>query len=270
MRHYAAGHTSSVLPLGIAICLVVAIMPGTGRSDTGNSTIQKVSELETIRGVVRPAAQAVLSSQIEGRISRLPFKEGQRFRRGNTLVHLDCAKYEAELAAARAEHEARTKTLQNNLGLSRLDAIGSLEVDISKAEARKALAGILIAKVKVNGCRIKAPFSGRIVKVMVNEHENVFPNDQLISILNDNRLEIELILPSKALAWLKKGASFNFAVDETGRSYVGVLKELGASVDPVSQTIRVTGEFRKTPRDVLAGMSGTATFPAALPQDLQP
>ncbi len=90
-------------------------------------------------------------------------------------------------------------------------------------------------------------------------------NDQLLSILDESRLESELILPSKALAWLRKGAHFELAVDETGRSYVGVMKELGANVDPVSRTIRVTGEFKKTPKDVLAGMSGTATFPASHP-----
>ena len=39
------------------------------------------AELSTIRGVVKATAQATLASQVQGRISQLPFKEGQRFKK---------------------------------------------------------------------------------------------------------------------------------------------------------------------------------------------
>jgi multidrug efflux pump subunit AcrA (membrane-fusion protein) len=94
----------------------------------------------------------------------------------------------------------------------------------------------------------------------VNEHENVFPNDQLISLLDDSVLEIELILPSKALAWLKVGSRFEYTVDETGLQYPAVVQDIGANVDPASQTVKVKGVFRSKPENVLAGMSGTAAF----------
>ncbi|MBF0588836.1 MAG: efflux RND transporter periplasmic adaptor subunit, partial [Magnetococcales bacterium] len=35
---------------------------------------------------------------------------------------------------------------------------------------------------------------------------------------------------------------------------------LGARIDPVSQSIKITGRFIKHPDDILAGMSGTALF----------
>ncbi len=221
--------------------------------------------LDTIRGVVKATAEAVLASQIEGRISSLPFKDGQRFKKGDILVLMDCAKYEAELAAATAEHEAKRKTYDNNRRLAQHQSIGQLELDVSQAETKKTAAAIKIAQVKVDGCRIKAPFAGRIVKLIAHEHENVFPNDQVLSILDDSRLEIELILPSKSLTWLKNGTAFTFSVDEIGRQYHARITEVGASVDAASQTIRVIGIFDKTAPDVLAGMSGSATFPTAAP-----
>ncbi len=219
--------------------------------------------LDTMRGVVKAASEAVLASQIEGRINSLPFKDGQRFKKGDVLVWMDCAKYEAELAAAQAEHEAKRKTYDNNRRLSEHHAIGQLELEVSQAEAKKAAAAIKIADVKVQGCRVKAPFSGRIVKLIAHEHENVFPNDQVLSILDDSRLEIELILPSRSLTWLKNGTAFTFAVDEIGRHYPAHVTDIGASVDAASQTIRVIGTFDKTPPEVLAGMSGSAAFEPA-------
>jgi membrane fusion protein, multidrug efflux system len=95
---------------------------------------------------------------------------------------------------------------------------------------------------------------------MVNEHENVFPNDKLLSLLDDTSLEIELVLPSSSLAWLKRKAKFTFAVDETHKGYAARIKEIGANVDAASQTIKVIGVFDALPADVLAGMSGSAKF----------
>ncbi len=223
------------------------------------------SELQVMRGIVKASTQAVLFSQIQGRITRLPFREGARFKKGSSLVQIDCDKYRAELAAAIAEHEAKEKTHRNNLQLATLQAVGQLEVEVSAAEAKKALAAIRIMEISVRGCEITAPFSGRIVEVLVHEYENVFPNDKLLSLLDDTSLEIELVLSSNSLSWLTRGGPFVFSVDETGRQYPAVVKELGANVDPASQTIKITGRFETLPAEVLAGMSGTANFPVPRP-----
>jgi multidrug efflux pump subunit AcrA (membrane-fusion protein) len=39
-----------------------------------------------------------------------------------------------------------------------------------------------------------------------------------------------------------------------------VVQDIGANVDPASQTVKVKGLFRTQPDNVLAGMSGTASF----------
>ncbi len=230
--------------------------------------VSRTSDLKHIRGVVKSSSEAVLASQTEGRVVRLPFSAGQRFRKGQSLVLMDCEKHQAQLASAKAEHEARKKTLESNLSLLKLKAIGKLEVKVAAAEVKKAQAAIRIAQVNVKGCRVLAPFSGRVVKVLVNAYENVFPNTELISILDDRHLEIDLILPSRALVWLDSGTSFSFQVDETGVTHQARVTEIGASVDPASQTVNVIGTFTEPVPKVLPGMSGTAQFieqPQGLP-----
>jgi len=222
-------------------------------------------ESGVMRGIVKAASQAMLYAQVQGRVNQMPFKEGQRFEKGATLVQLECEKYMAELGAAMAEHEAKDKAVQNNRELAKLHAVGTLELEISEAEAKKAAAAIKVAEVNVSGCQIAAPFSGRVVGIMVNEYENVFPNDKLVSVLDDASLEIELIVPSSSLAWLRRKAPFIFAVDETKRGYPARVKEIGASIDPASQTIKIVGAFDKLPPDILAGMSGTAQFTMGQP-----
>ena len=112
----------------------------------------------------------------------------------------------------------------------------------------------------VKHCKITAPFSGRVVKTLVHPHESVNPYDEVMSVLNDKVFEIELILPSTALRWVKRDSAFKFFIDETQELYLAKVSEIGARVDPVSQTIRVFGKFKEKPQRVIAGMSGSARF----------
>ena len=49
------------------------------------------------RGVLRARDQAVLASELAGRITEMPYAEGQAFKKGEVLVRFDCAAYQAQL-----------------------------------------------------------------------------------------------------------------------------------------------------------------------------
>lgn len=253
-------HPWRIRGMVLVLLVAMAIIPSTGwpKGEQGGAALR--SEHGVARGIVKAATQATLYAQVQGRVSMLPYKEGQRFRKGYTLVQIDCDKYQAELAVAQAEHESKDKVYKNNLELGKLNAVSKLDLETSAADAKKASASVRVVEINVKGCQIVAPFGGRVVSVMVNEHENVFPNDKLISLLDDSSLEIELVLPSASLAWLQRKSAFTFVVDETRRSYPARVKEIGASVDAASQTVKVIGVFEKLPPEVLAGMSGSAQF----------
>ena len=74
------------------------------------------------------------------------------------------------------------------------------------------------------------------------------------------RLEVETIIPSKWLSQVRPGDAFSFTVDETGETLSAEVVRMGATVDPVSQTIKAYGVLREPGLSVLPGMSGTATF----------
>jgi len=240
--------------------LILSMVLITGGVSSGKSKGIQSSDLNAVRGVVKPSEEAVISSELQARVKRMPFRDGQWFKKGDLLVEFDCAKYWAELAATKAELEAREKTAANNQALVVLNGIGQLEVDVSESEVKQAKAAVRSANLAVRHCKITAPFSGRVVKALVHPHESVNPYDEVLSILNDKTFEIELILPSSSLRWVTKKSEFKFFIDETQELYLAKVLEIGARVDPVSQTIRVFGAFKDQPKQVLAGMSGSARF----------
>jgi len=132
---------------------------------------------------------------------------------------------------------------------------------VAQAEVEQARGELAIVRARLDMCVIKAPFSGRVVELLVNPHETVTQGQELINILDDSRLELELFVPSRWLSWLATGAAFDVRIDETGKTYAATVTVLGAKVDPVSHSIRVLAEIEGRPTELLAGMSGTAHFP---------
>jgi membrane fusion protein (multidrug efflux system) len=245
----------------LLISLIALFMQAeTARAQDASQTALPTEATVMVRGLLKPMHEATLSSEVLAKVTEIPFTEGKRFKKGDVLVRFDCARYKAELAATQAEFSARKKTSDNNAELSTYNAAANLDVEVSAAETDKAAAQMQAAQAMLNGCTISAPWAGRVVEVVAHAHETVSPGKELLRILDDSKLEIELLAPSKWLTWLKIGSTFKFRVDETGHEYPAKVSELGARVDPVSQTIRLTGLLNKQDSALLAGMSGSAHF----------
>ena len=114
----------------------------------------------------------------------------------------------------------------------------------------------------ISKCKVAAPFSGRIAEQKVREQQYVQPGQALLDILDDSALELEFIVPSRWLQWVRPGYSLRIRIDETGRSYPARVQRLGARVDPVSQSVKVVAVIEGKFPELLAGMSGRASFGA--------
>jgi RND family efflux transporter MFP subunit len=226
---------------------------------------QSLQRHETpVRGVIRPVDQAAISGDLAARITELPLKEGQAFRKGDLLVAFDCRRHQAEAQAAEAAYREARIAHESQVYLQRNQAGSRYDIETAKARADKAGAEAASLAVRLDQCRIAAPFNGRIAELGVNVHETPAPGKPFLTVIDDSTLEVELIVPSAWLGWLKQGTAFAFVVDETGSRYSSHVARIGAAVDPVSQTIKVVGRLDSPDGKVMAGMSGSANFESGL------
>jgi membrane fusion protein, multidrug efflux system len=215
---------------------------------------------DDIRGVIKAKSEATIASRITARITYMPFKTGQSFGRGATLARFDCSTTRAQLTAAQAATDAYRKTYDTNVELDQYQAIGKNDVAVSKANLGKASAEASAISAQLVDCQISAPFSGRVVEQIAHANEVAASGQPLMKIQSGGDLEVDLIVPSRWLTWLRPGAAFAFKIDETGETVKGQIVRLGAAVDPVSKTIRVTGNLNGATALVLPGMSGSGIF----------
>lgn len=210
-------------------------------------------------GVVQSKEEAVIASRMTALITALPLDAGQSFARGQLLVRFDCSQMQAQLAAADAASAAYQKTYDTNVELDRYKAIGTNEVAVSKANLGKAVAEAAAVKAATGQCAIFAPFAGKVVERIAHPDDVAASGQPLMKIQGAGELKVEMIVPSNWLTWLTPGAPFDFALEETGAVVHGKITRLGAAVDPVSKTLRVTGDIQGE-QGVLPGMSGVARF----------
>jgi RND family efflux transporter MFP subunit len=204
--------------------------------------------------------ETMLSSELSAKISSLPFREGDSFKQGQALVTFDCDLYRAQLAKAEASADAARETLEVSERLNALGSVGRLEVQQTAAKAREANAEATAMRTTVGKCVLAAPFSGRVGKVQARQHQFVAPGQPLLEVLDTQQLELQMIVPSRWLAWLKVGSPFSVRVDELERDYPGHIVRLGARIDPVSQSISLAGQVSGRHPELLPGMSGWASF----------
>jgi membrane fusion protein, multidrug efflux system len=217
-------------------------------------------EESLVRGVINPSSESTIASKMTARIAAMPYGEGQSFPAGAMLARFDCSQIQAELKAAQAATAAYRKSYDTNVELDQYEAVGKNEVAVSKANLGKAEAEANAVATQLSDCEVRAPFAGKVVEQIAHTKEIAASGQPLLKIQSGRDVDLELIVPSNWLTWLKPGAAFSFKIDETGNVIRGRVKRFGASVDPVSKTIRVTGVVTQRSGLVLAGMSGSATF----------
>jgi RND family efflux transporter MFP subunit len=225
---------------------------------TSNGVLQ-AQEL-TAPSVIRAQAEATLSSSVSGPISRLHVDEGESFKAGDILAEVDCAIYQSEAAAARAEADGAMALATSQEVLFSRGGSGQLEVDVAKAEAVAATARAETAELRVETCTIRAPYDGRVVEHAVNTFEYVETGQPMLSIVSSKLPDLEIIAPADWLNWLKPGTRGELRVEASREVFVVSVKAIAPVVDPVSRTVKLTGTFDGDTTGLLPGMSGLITL----------
>ena len=226
--------------------------PFTAKAPTAKTGIER----QEIRAQLLPRRFTTLAAEIGAKINRLPVAEGGAFKAGQVLVSFDCSMPQAMLQKARAELRAAEQTHSANKRLAELNSVGLVELEQSGAAVARFSAEVGAQKVVLGKCTITAPFAGRIAEQKTREQQYVQAGQPLLDILDDSTLELEFLVPSVWLGWLKVGYGFQVEIDETRKTYPAKFIRIGARVDPVSQSVKVAAAIDGKFSELIAGMSG--------------
>ena len=218
------------------------------------------AEVRESRALVVASQEAILSSELAARIENIAVKEMQRFKKGDLLIQFDCSLYEAQKDVVSANANSALIKLKSDEQMLQMRSIGKYELELSISEYEKAKSELRIAELNVERCQIKAPFDGAVEEVVVNTFETLQPQVELMKIIQTEVLELEMVVSSEWISWLKIGHPIKVYIDEIQKEFNATISGIGANVDAVSQTIQLKGTITDTSPALLPGMSGRVVF----------
>lgn len=232
-------HTLSVI-CSMAAALTIGAASAAPAPAAGLSSSSALADAVEFRAQVTAKAQALLSSEMPGEVSAVPKARLLR----------------AEAAASAAEGRWRSAR-----ELRKLNSISTADYEEARANVGIAAAEAKAERIQVGRCSIKAPFSGMVGETYVRPHEYVGEGQKLLTIYEVSAFEVEAILPAAALKVLRIGSRLTLTLDDTGAVYPVTVSRIAGSVDPVSQSVKVTGELQLPKREKAAGDAGAAALP---------
>ncbi len=231
-------------------------------SATSALAADSTARVMNVRGQLRPSEYTSLAAGVAKIVLDSPLKAGSSFKKGDVLVHFDCREESAEKEIIEAKLATAKSQLDVYSKLDALENVSKMELEVGRAQVIINTGELKKVDAMLDKCDIRAPFAGNVTEKMVQPFQFATLGEPLLRIVNPKSLEVEAILPSSALAWIKKGASFTLKLDETGEVVTAVVDRLVGEVDPVSQTLRIFGRLQSDSPSLLPGMSGNLDFGA--------
>lgn len=239
--------------LVILACLVSGIAT---RRSAGGEARPGWEMPESIPMILIPHEEAVLSAAVSSQVVRIHKRIGESFQEGEPLLEFDRTVHEANLAKARAQLTSATTQLKSKESLFTDGTVSAAELAEARMNVEVARAHLVVAERDLGQCVIHAPYTGRVVRELVNRFELVQHGQPVMEIVADHILRAQFLLPSEALAHIALGQAVKVQVHETGTVVPGTVHAIGAVIDPGSGTVRVFAEVENAGQVLRVGMRG--------------
>ncbi len=205
------------------------------------------------RVVAPPDRDATLSPRVEGVLSEVSVRVGDRVARGQVVARVDSAALVDGVAAAeaveksaaadaQAKHKvgARTRSLFERGVVSgeqaEIDEAAAVAADAALTQARSALAS---ASRRRDWASVAAPFDGVVVRVLRQAGESVDGTaaTPVVEVAAEHPVEVALDAPAAALAQLKAGQRAEIAVHAAATTKIPArVKGVAGAVDATTGT----------------------------------
>jgi len=191
-------------------------------------------------GSARARQSVVITSEVDGRVSRILMKEGSSVKAGDLLVALDDRSARADLSRAEANLADARAAWQRANRLQDSRAVSEAEVDRLQAALKSAEADRESAASRLAYHEIRAPFAGKVGLRNIDPGSYLRAGDLITTLDDVGQLEVQFTVPERNLAALAVGQTVTVRSDSwPDRLFEGTVTQLDSRVDPVNRAITV-------------------------------
>jgi multidrug efflux system membrane fusion protein len=219
-------------------------------------------------GTAKALNTVLVRSQVDGKLMKIDFKEGQEVAQGSVIAKIDPTTYQAQYdiaVAKKAQDEAMLANakldLERYIRLAATNAVQKQQVDTQKAlvdqltaQTQSDQGSINFAKASLDYTDVVAPITGLTGIRQVDEGNIIHASDTtgIVTITQIKPIAVLFNLPQQNLPDLNKGMANGelpvqaVAADGSAVLDRGKLTVINNQVDQTTGTVQLKGEFPNT------------------------
>ncbi len=222
-----------------------------------NSNIQSFS----FPAIIEARSTSELAFQVSGNLSEILVKEGQEVSQNDVLARLDKTTYVNDHKVAQSQFDNANAEYQRAKKLVAQKAIARSVFDQRKSERRIARIKLNNAAKAVDDTELKAPFTGVIAEVLLDEFQTVSSSTPVVALQSTGAAEAVVQIPSSLVAGSGNLEPIRTSVSldsSPGVDMPAVFHSAATRANESTQTFEVKFAFTP-PTDIiiLPGMTGT-------------
>ena len=192
-----------------------------------------------MRGGISSRTNVTIGAQVMGEVLSVQVKEGQKVKRGQTLIVIDdevlqnnVAELETALDLAKILAEKQEKLWEKNIGTE----VQYLQTKNNKESLERKLA---TAKSQLRLSKIRAPFSGSIDAVDVKVGEMAQPGYPLVRIVNPNDVHINVDVSERFIGKFMVGDPIDAYFPAQDKKIYSTVASIGQVINDQNRTFEM-------------------------------
>jgi membrane fusion protein, multidrug efflux system len=206
-------------------------------------------------GVIKENSNTKVSFRVGGPLVQLNVKQGDFVKKGQLIASIDSRDYELNVAASKAQFEQAESEYERYQKLFDLKKLPANTLEKLKLAYEMNSTAFENAKNQLKDTKLFAPVSGYVFEKMAENHETIGPGQTILSIIDNDDLEVVIFAPESNLKKLSNDLEVTCSVKNAGLSTVPlVLKSLSEKAGE-NQMFEIKFSFAVPMENVKPGMS---------------
>jgi len=200
---------------------------------------EQVARIIDVPGSVIPSEEIMLYTEVNGRVDKILFKEGQKVSKGQTLVLVDTDILKAQRKQLLVDLSLAQKDEKRKKELLKGKAISAEEYEKSSATLASIEAQIGLIDTQISKATLKAPFSGTIGLRQISEGAVITSSTPIAKLIQTNPVKIEFSIAEMYASLVETGKEISFNREKDSTRYTAQVYAFEPSIDEGTRMLKI-------------------------------
>ena len=164
-------------------------------------------------GITQPWVKLDVLTEVSGKVAKKAVEEGNSVRKGDVIAVFDSRDYQNAYNSLKALYQAASATLTRLEKLHEGQLATRSQLDDARAQAENYRASMDTAELNLERCTLRAPISGLINRLYIDNGQFLNHADKVAEILQIGQIKVRVGIPESDVDAVRKLEDFNVKIE---------------------------------------------------------